>query len=92
MVKNEGSEIEFDAVVVEILPGSVFRVHPLNEDGTMIEGGKDVRITAHACGKIRKHRIKIFLTDKVRVLVSMHDMKKGRIIHRHEKNKGNSTQ
>lgn len=88
MTKNEENSIEFDGVVVEVLPGSMFRVHPLNAEGVMIDGGKEVRVTAHACGKIRKHRIKIFLTDKVRVLVSIHDTTKGRITHRHERDRG----
>ena len=39
-------------------------------------------ILAHTSGKMRKHRIRILLGDKVTVEMTPYDLTKGRITHR----------
>ena len=64
--------IEFEGVVTEALPNTVFKVKLSN--GHMV--------TAHISGKMRMHYIKIFPGDKVMVEVSVYDLTQGRIIFR----------
>ncbi len=41
------------------------------------------RVTAHLAGKLRRHRIRVVLGDRVTVAVSPYDLTKGRITFRH---------
>ena len=66
--------VEFEGVVNEVLPNTVFRV--------TLDNGHEV--TAYASGKIRKHRIRILAGDKVTLEMSPYDMSKGRISFRHK--------
>ena len=59
-------------IVLETLPSLHFRVQ-LNEGDEII---------AHLAGKLRIHRIKILVGDKVTVEMSPYDLKKGRIVYR----------
>ncbi|MBE6539129.1 MAG: translation initiation factor IF-1 [Clostridia bacterium] len=70
MVKDD--VIEFEGVVTELLPNTVFRVKLNN--GHMV--------TAHISGKMRMHYIKIYPGDKVTVEVSIYDLTQGRITYR----------
>lgn len=63
--------LEFEGVVVELLPNS-FRVEL--DNGHMI--------IAHTSGKMRKNRIRILAGDRVLVEVTPYDLTKGRISHR----------
>ena len=65
--------LTFDGVVKDLLPNAMFRVELSN--GHMI--------TAHTAGKLRKNRIRILNSDKVRVEVSPYDLKRGRISFRY---------
>ena len=65
--------VEFDGVVAEVLPNTIFRV--------TLENGRNV--TAYASGKMRKHRIRILAGDRVTVEISPYDLTKGRINFRH---------
>ena len=65
--------VEFDGVVDEVLPNTVFRV--------TLDNGSNV--TAYASGKMRKHRIRILAGDRVTVEISPYDLTKGRINFRH---------
>ncbi|MCL4747489.1 MAG: translation initiation factor IF-1 [Burkholderiaceae bacterium] len=65
--------IELEGVVSEVLPQTRFRV--------TLENG--VEINAYACGKIRKHRIRILAGDHVTLEMSPYDLTKGRINYRH---------
>ena len=65
--------VEFDGVVAEVLPNTLFRV--------TLENGRSV--TAYASGKMRKHRIRILAGDRVTVEISPYDLTKGRINYRH---------
>ena len=70
MAKDQG-ETKM-GVVSEALPNTLFRV-VLNDDGN--------EILAYLSGKMRLHRIKILVGDKVEVLIDPYGGK-GRIIRR----------
>ncbi len=73
--------VEFEGVVNEVLPNTLFRVR--------LENGHEV--TAYASGKIRKHRIRVLAGDKVTLEMSPYDMTKGRISFRHKDERAPST-
>ena len=68
---NEGS-IEFQGVVLELLPNAMFKVKLEN----------DHEILAHSSGKMRKNRIRVLAGDKVTVEMTPYDLTKGRITFR----------
>ena len=68
---KEGS-IEFQGVVLELLPNAMFRVKLENHH----------EVLAHTAGKLRKNRIRVFTGDNVLVAVTPYDLTKGRIIFR----------
>lgn len=70
MAKSE--LLEFEGVVEECLPSTLFRVR-LTEDHTVI---------AVISGRIRQNRIRILTGDTVTVEMSIHDLTKGRITYR----------
>ena len=70
---KEGT-IEFQGVVLELLPNAMFKVKLEN----------DHEILAHSSGKMRKNRIRILVGDKVTVEMTPYDLSKGRVIHRHK--------
>ena len=66
--------LEYEGVVLEILPNAMFKVKLDN----------DHEILAHTAGRMRKHRIRILAGDKVTVEMSTYDLTKGRIVFRHK--------
>lgn len=64
--------IELGGLVTERLPNAMFRVQLEN----------DHVIIAHACGKMRKHKIRILAGDRVTVEMSPYDLTKGRVTFR----------
>ena len=68
---KEGS-IEFQGVVLEVLPNAMFKVKLEN----------DHEILAHSSGKMRKNRIRVLAGDKVTVEMTPYDLTKGRITFR----------
>ena len=68
---KEGS-IEFQGVVLELLPNAMFKVKLEN----------DHEILAHSSGKMRKNRIRVLAGDKVAVEMTPYDLTKGRITFR----------
>ena len=68
---KEGS-IEFQGVVLELLPNAMFKVKLEN----------DHEILAHSSGKMRKNRIRVLLGDRVNVEMTPYDLTKGRITFR----------
>jgi translation initiation factor IF-1 len=64
--------IEFEGVVVDVLPGGLFKVK--------LDTGLDV--LAHLAGKMRKFKIRIVSGDRVKVAVTPYDPSRGRIIYR----------
>ena len=68
---KEGS-IEFQGVVMELLPNAMFKVKLNNNH----------EILAHSSGKMRKNRIRVLAGDKVTVEMTPYDLTKGRITFR----------
>lgn len=64
--------LEFNGVVVELLPNATFRVK--------LENGHV--IIAHTSGRMRKNRISVLAGDEVVVEMTPYDLTKGRIIFR----------
>ena len=64
--------IEFEGVVLEILPDSRFRVRLDNGHETL----------AYTSGKMRKNRIRVLAGDRVTVEMTPYDLTKGRITYR----------
>jgi len=71
MAKEEALEME--GVIAEILPGGQFRVRL---DGDRI-------ILVYTAGKMRKHRIRSMVGDRVTVEMTPYDLTRGRLIFRH---------
>lgn len=65
--------IELNGVVTEMLPESRYRVRLDN----------DIEILAYGSGKMKLHRIRIIVGDRVTVEMSPYDLTKGRINYRH---------
>lgn len=65
-----------DGQIEEILPDGRFRVHLDN----------DHRIIAYTAGKMRRHRIRSVVGDRVQVEMTPYDLEKGRIIFRERGN------
>ena len=70
MAKEE--VITTEGVVVEVLPGTMFRVRLSN--GHIV--------LSHISGKMRKHFIRIVPGDKVTLEMSTYDLTKARIVFR----------
>ena len=66
--------IEFEGVVLELLPNATFRIKL--DNGHIIIG--------HTSGRMHKNRIRILVGDKVTVEMTPYDLSKGRVIHRHK--------
>ena len=66
--------IEFEGVVLELLPDARFRVRLDNGHETL----------AYTSGKMKKNRIRILAGDRVTVEMTPYDLTKGRINFRHK--------
>ncbi|RYZ79045.1 MAG: translation initiation factor IF-1 [Moraxellaceae bacterium] len=69
---NKEELIEFEGVVIDTLPNTMFRVRLEN----------DHEVIAHISGKMRKHYIRILTGDQVKVEMTPYDLTKGRITYR----------
>ena len=65
--------IELTGTVEEVLPGSMYRVK-LDDMASVI--------TCYTGGRLKQHKIKIILGDRVKIEVSMYDLTKGRVVYR----------
>jgi translation initiation factor IF-1 len=72
MAKEEA--LEFDGVVIEVLPDARYRVE--------LENGHIV--IAYTAGKMKKNRIKTLAGDKVTVEMTPYDLEKARLVFRHK--------
>jgi translation initiation factor IF-1 len=66
--------IEFEGIVVELLPDTRFRVKLDNGHETL----------AYASGRMKKNRIRMLAGDRVTVEMTPYDLTKGRITFRHK--------
>lgn len=69
---DQKNNLEFEGVVTEALPNTLFRVR--------LENGKI--ILCHLSGKMRINYIRILPGDKVKVEMTPYDETKGRIVFR----------
>ena len=69
----KGEAVEVDALVVDALPNTQFKVR--------LEGGHEA--LAYTSGKMRRFRVRILLGDKVKVELSPYDLTRGRITYRY---------
>jgi translation initiation factor IF-1 len=65
--------IELTGIVEEVLPGNMFRVKVDNIATILL---------CYMGGKLKQHKIRIILGDKVKVEVSPYDLTKGRVTYR----------
>jgi translation initiation factor IF-1 len=65
--------IELVGMVEEVLPGNMFRVK--------VEGNQHI-ILCYMGGKLKQHKIKVILGDKVKMEISPYDLTRGRITYR----------
>ncbi len=63
----------FDAVVIQALPNTMFRVE--------LEGGKVILATLK--GRMRRNYIRIFPGDRVKVEMTPYDTERGRIVYKY---------
>jgi translation initiation factor IF-1 len=66
--------IDVEGTVTDALPNAMFRVKLTN--------GHDV--LAHLSGRMRRHRIRVMLEDRVVVELSPYDLSRGRLVYRHK--------
>jgi translation initiation factor IF-1 len=66
--------IEFEGVVIDLLPNAMFRV----------KLDKEHIVLAHTSGRMRKNRIRVLAGDKVTIEMTPYDLTKGRITFRHK--------
>jgi translation initiation factor IF-1 len=65
--------IELTGEIQEVLPGNMFRVKVDNMSNVLI---------CYTSGKLKQHKIKIILGDRVKIEVSPYDLTKGRVTYR----------
>jgi translation initiation factor IF-1 len=65
--------IEMTGYVTEVLPNNMYRITVDDTAHTLI---------AYLGGKLKQHKIKVILGDRVRLEVSAYDLSKGRITFR----------
>jgi|TARA_B110000977_G_C11032355_1_gene475776 translation initiation factor IF-1 len=63
---------ELDGEIVDVLPGQTFKIEL--DNGHMV--------TCYTGGKMRQHRIRLVLGDRVKVEMTPYDLDKGRITFR----------
>ena len=61
--------------------GTVRQIFPSTTFAVELENGHNV--LAHLAGRLRRHRIKILLGDRVELEMSPYDLTKGRIVYRY---------
>ena len=65
--------IELTGAVTEVLPNSTYRVKVDNMEHVML---------CYLGGRLKHHKIKIILGDKVKIETSSYDLTKGRVTYR----------
>jgi translation initiation factor IF-1 len=73
VARDDGLELEG---IIEAIPGGGFyRVVVDNSNGKHV-------VVSTLCGKMKEHKIRCVVGDKVTVMVSPYDLSRGRIMHR----------
>jgi translation initiation factor IF-1 len=66
--------IAFEGVILELLPDARFRVQ--------LDNGHEA--LAYMSGKMKKHRIRVLVGDRITVEMTPYDLTKGRLTFRHK--------
>lgn len=69
---QSNEKITREGIVIESLPSLTFKIR-LDDDN---------EILAHLGGRMRLHRIRVLVGDRVKVELSPYDLTKGRIVYR----------
>ena len=69
-------------LVTEALPNATFRVRMDDASPLRQSSSEASEIIAYLSGKMRLHRIKVLVGDKVKIEMSEYGKTKGRIVHR----------
>jgi|TARA_B100001094_G_scaffold28576_1_gene23921 translation initiation factor IF-1 len=64
--------LEIEGEIQEVLPNQMFKVKLDNEHV----------VTCYTGGKLRQHKIRLVMADRVKVEMSPYDLSKGRITYR----------
>jgi len=64
--------IELEGNIIDVLPNQTYKVELENKH----------LITCYTSGKLKQHRIRLVLGDKVRIEMTTYDLEKGRITYR----------
>lgn len=70
--KQNSSEITVEGTIIEAFANAMFDVQ--------LDNGNIVKCTI--CGKMRKHKIRVTIGDRVILGISIYDLSKGRILYR----------
>ncbi len=90
-MSKEKEIVKLEGIVMEVLPGTTFKVKIIAPDKADKESDKEQEkqkeqkeheILAHISGRMRMHYIKILPGDKVLIEASPYDLTKGRITRR----------
>ncbi len=73
--------LEFEGVVTDVLPDARFRVK--------LENGHE--IVAYTSGRMKKHRIRTLIGDRVTIEMTPYDLDKGRVVFRHKDDRAVAT-
>ena len=73
--------LEFEGVVVDVLPDARFRVK--------LDNGHE--IIAYTAGRMKRFRIRTLVGDRVSVEMTPYDLEKGRIVYRHKDERAPAT-
>lgn len=71
-MSQKDNSLKFEGQVIEALPNANFKI--------VLENGKEV--LGHLAGRLRMHKIRVLMGDRVIVELSPYDEKRGRIVRR----------
>lgn len=71
-MSQKDNSLKFEGQVIEALPNANFKI--------VLENGNEV--LAHLAGRLRMHKIRVLMGDRVIVELSPYDEKRGRIVRR----------
>ncbi len=71
-MQQKDDKLKFEGQVIEALPNANFKI--------VLDSGKEV--LGHLAGRLRIHKIRILLGDRVLIELSPYDEKRGRITRR----------
>ena len=71
-MQRKDDKLKFEGQVIEALPNANFKI--------VLDNGNEV--LAHLSGRLRMHKIRVLVGDRVTVEMTLYDEKRGRIVRR----------